>query len=99
MLFDAAGRRRALVTLPGCLSGRSPHNKGMRYPADPARVEEIIAVMRQAGEDRRIGISEFERGVSAVLEAPNEVAFAVIFRALPSPVAMTPAERPAGLCR
>jgi site-specific recombinase XerD len=24
----------------------------MRYPADPPRVEEIIAVMRQAGEDR-----------------------------------------------
>jgi integrase len=40
------------VTLPGYLVGRSPHNKGMRYPADPPRVEEIIAVMRQAGEDR-----------------------------------------------
>jgi site-specific recombinase XerD len=51
-LLDAAGRRRSPVTLPGYLSGRSPHNKGMRYPADPPRVEEIIAVMRQAGEDR-----------------------------------------------
>jgi site-specific recombinase XerD len=29
---------------------RSPANKGRRYPADPPRVEEIIAVMRQAGE-------------------------------------------------
>jgi site-specific recombinase XerD len=51
-LIDAAGRRRSPVTLPGHLSRHSPHNKGMRYPADPPRVEEIIAVMRQAGEDR-----------------------------------------------
>ena len=29
---------------------RSPPNKGRRYPADPPRVEEIVAVMRQAGE-------------------------------------------------
>jgi integrase len=28
---------------------RRPANKGRRYPADPPRVEEIIAVMRQAG--------------------------------------------------
>ncbi len=52
-LLDAAGRRRSPVTLPGYLSGRSPHNKGLRYPADPPRVEEIIAVMCQAGEDRQ----------------------------------------------
>jgi site-specific recombinase XerD len=51
-LIDAAGRRRSAVTLPGYLSGRAPRNKGMSYPADPPRVEEIIAVMRQAGEDR-----------------------------------------------
>nr|MDQ3350220.1 site-specific integrase [Acidobacteriota bacterium] len=29
--------------------GRTPGNKGMSYPADPPRVEEIVAVMRQAG--------------------------------------------------
>jgi site-specific recombinase XerD len=52
VLIDAIGRRQSKVTLPGYLSGRAPHNKGMRYPADPPRVEEIIAVMRQAGEDR-----------------------------------------------
>jgi hypothetical protein len=52
VLIDAAGRRRANVTLPGYLTGRSPHSKGMSYPADPPRVEEIIAVMRQAGNDR-----------------------------------------------
>jgi integrase len=32
--------------------GRRPANKGRRYPADPPRVEEIVAVMRQAGTDR-----------------------------------------------
>src|SRR5262249_39152978 len=31
------------------LSQRRPGNKGRRYPADPPRVEEIIAVMRHAG--------------------------------------------------
>ena len=29
--------------------GRRPANKGRRYPADPPRVEEIVAVMRKAG--------------------------------------------------
>ncbi|MGO9900561.1 MAG: hypothetical protein ACLP0J_12870 [Solirubrobacteraceae bacterium] len=62
--IDAASRRRANVTLPGYLTGRSPHNKGMSYPADPPRVEEIIAVMRQAGNDRH-GLRV--RGVIAVL--------------------------------
>jgi site-specific recombinase XerD len=31
---------------------RVPANKGMRYPADPPTVEEIVAVMRQAGQGR-----------------------------------------------
>lgn len=38
--------------MPGYLAGRAPRNKGMEYPADPPRPEEIIAVMRQAGQDR-----------------------------------------------
>jgi hypothetical protein len=50
--LDVVRRRRADVTLPGYLAGRAPRNKEMSYPADPPRVEEIIAVMRQAGEDR-----------------------------------------------
>lgn len=50
MQLDAAGRRRSPATLPGYHSGRAPGNKGRRYPADPPRVEEIVAVMRQAGE-------------------------------------------------
>jgi site-specific recombinase XerD len=36
--------------MPGYLCGRTPRNKGLRYPADPPRVEEIIAVMRAGGE-------------------------------------------------
>jgi hypothetical protein len=48
-LLDAAGRRRSPATMPGYLCGRPPKNKGMRYPADPPRPEEIIAVMRAAG--------------------------------------------------
>jgi site-specific recombinase XerD len=49
-LLDAAGRRRSPATVPGFHARRPPHNKGLRYPPDPPRVEEIIAVMRQAGE-------------------------------------------------
>jgi site-specific recombinase XerD len=52
VLLDAAGRRRSPATIPGYLAGRSPHNKGMQYPPDPPRPEEIIVVMRQAGHDR-----------------------------------------------
>lgn len=35
--------------MPGYHAGRPPRNKGIRYPADPPRVEEIVSVMRQAG--------------------------------------------------
>ena len=48
--LDAAGRRRSPATLPGYHSGRPPRNKGLRYPADPPSVEEIVAVMRCAGD-------------------------------------------------
>src|SRR5919198_341890 len=54
VLLDAAGRRRSPATLPGFHAGRPPRNKGRRYPADPPTVEEIVAVMRAAG-DRRHG--------------------------------------------
>ena len=49
-LLDAAGRRRSPATLPGFHAGRPPRNKGLRYPADPPKVEEIVAVMRAAGD-------------------------------------------------
>jgi integrase len=52
-VLDAAGRRRSPATLPGYHAGRPPRNKGRLYPADPPTVEEIIAVMRQTGDDRR----------------------------------------------
>jgi site-specific recombinase XerD len=47
-LLDAAGRQRSPATMPEYLCGRPPKNKGLRFPADPPRVEEIIAVMRVA---------------------------------------------------
>ena len=50
LLLDAAGRRRSPATLPEFHAGRPPRNKGMRYPADPPTVEEVIAVMRAASE-------------------------------------------------
>jgi site-specific recombinase XerD len=49
-LLDVAGNRRSPVTMPGFHEGRTPRNKGHRYPADPPIVEEIIAVMREAGD-------------------------------------------------
>ena len=52
VLIDAAGRRRSPATIPGHLAGRAPRNKGMQYPPDPPRPEEIIVVMRHAGQDR-----------------------------------------------
>jgi site-specific recombinase XerD len=49
-LLDRAGRRRSPATMPGFHAGRQPHNTGLRYPADPPKIEEIIAVMRVAGD-------------------------------------------------
>ncbi len=57
LLLYRAGRRRSPATLPGFHAGRAPGNKGLRYPADPPKVEEIVAVMRTAGDgahDRRL---------------------------------------------
>jgi integrase len=51
-VLDAAGRRRSPATLPGYHAGRPPRNKGMRYPADPPTIDEIVAVMRHAADDR-----------------------------------------------
>ena len=49
-LVDCAGRRRSPATVPGYHRGRPPRNRGLRYPADPPTVEEIISVMRAAGD-------------------------------------------------
>ena len=48
-LLDCAGRRRSPATLSSFHQGRTPRNKGLRYPPDPPTVEEIIAVMRACG--------------------------------------------------
>jgi site-specific recombinase XerD len=50
--------------MSGFHQGQPPRNKGLRYPPDPPTVEEIIAVMRAAG-DRPDGLRL--RGVIAVL--------------------------------
>jgi site-specific recombinase XerD len=63
-MVDVAGRRRSPATLPGYHAGRPPRNKGLRYPADPPRVEEIIAVMRQGGDGAH---GERVRGLIVVL--------------------------------
>jgi integrase len=51
VLVDVAGRRRSPATLPAFLAGRPAHNKGLRYPADPPTVQEIVAVMHAAGDE------------------------------------------------
>jgi integrase len=50
LLLDRAGRRRSPATMPGFHAGHAPGNKGLRYPADPPKIEEIIAVMRAASD-------------------------------------------------
>src|SRR5687768_14492681 len=50
LLLDRAGRRRSPATMPGFHAGHAPGNKGLLYPADPPKVEEIVAVMRSAGD-------------------------------------------------
>jgi integrase len=49
-LLDCAGRRRSLATTSDFHQGLSPRNKGLRYPPDPPTIEEIVAVMRAAGD-------------------------------------------------
>jgi site-specific recombinase XerC len=49
-LLDCAGRLRSPATMSSFHQGLSPRNKGLRYPPDPPTVEEIVAVMRAAGD-------------------------------------------------
>jgi integrase len=48
-LRDCLGRRRSSAATSAFHVGRPPRNRGLRYPADPPPVEEIVAVMRAAG--------------------------------------------------
>jgi hypothetical protein len=52
MLLDRAGRRRSPATMPGFHAGRPPRNKGLRYPADPPKVEEIVTVIARPATTR-----------------------------------------------
>lgn len=52
-LLDRAGRRRSPATMPGFHAGRPPRNKGLRNPADPPKVEEILVLLFIAEGARR----------------------------------------------
>jgi hypothetical protein len=52
-LLDCAGRRRSPATTSSFHQALPPRNTGMRYPPDPPTVEEIVAVMRATGDNRR----------------------------------------------
>jgi hypothetical protein len=41
--------------LPGFDVGHAPGNTGPRYPADPPKVEEVIAVMQPPERERTAG--------------------------------------------
>jgi hypothetical protein len=62
--LDSLGRRRSPAAVPGYLAGRPPRTEGRRYPADPPRTEEIIAVMRCCGDGLH---GDRARGLIAVL--------------------------------
>jgi site-specific recombinase XerD len=51
-VLDAAGRRRSPATMPGYHAGRPHRDKGRLCPANPPTVDEIVAVMRAARDDR-----------------------------------------------
>ena len=57
-MLDAKWRRRSPATLPGYHAGRPPRNKGLRYPADPPTVDEIVAVMRHSATTVTAGAGE-----------------------------------------
>ena len=63
-LVDVTGRLRSPAATPGHAAGCAPPNKGLRYPADPPTVEEIILVMRQAGPGPYV---DRTRGLIAIL--------------------------------
>jgi site-specific recombinase XerD len=52
-VLDSAGRRCSPATMPGYTTREGGRVTRASYPADPATVEEIVAAMRHAREDRR----------------------------------------------
>jgi hypothetical protein len=67
LLLDAAGRPRSPATLPEFHAGRPPRHKGMRYPADPPTIEEIVTVVRDARDARDGVYGRRLRGLIVVL--------------------------------
>jgi integrase len=63
-LVDITGRLRSPAATPGHWAGCAPPNKGLRCPADPPTVAEIILVMREAGPGP---YADRIRGVVAIL--------------------------------
>jgi len=62
--LDPLGRRVSPASVPRYLTGRPSRRKRPRYPADPPRTEEIIAVMRCCGDGLH---GDRARGLIAVL--------------------------------
>jgi hypothetical protein len=52
-LLDRPGRRRSPAILPGLHASHAPGNKGLRYPADAPKVEEIRRSGRVGGDVHR----------------------------------------------
>jgi hypothetical protein len=51
-VLDAAGRRRSPATPPAITLAARRATRAREYPADPPTVDEIVAVMRHAADDR-----------------------------------------------
>jgi hypothetical protein len=96
-LLDRAARRRSPATLPGFHAGYAPGNKGLRYPADPPRVEEIIAVMRAAGDGphgRRLSEAWRPSGRHRRLSATSpRLSYAVVAARMTTAIGDTPRRR------
>jgi hypothetical protein len=67
-LLDAAGRPRSPATMPVIMLAGSPRTRLAGKPTDPPTVDEIVAVMRQPGDDRH---GRRVRGLIAALCRPR----------------------------
>jgi integrase len=56
---DRIGRSRSPVTLPGYHKGRSPANKGQKYPASPPTTEEVAAMLARCDRTTPHGLRMF----------------------------------------
>lgn len=56
---DRIGRRRSPVTLPGYHKGRTPPNKGMKFPPSPPSTEEVAAMLACCDRNTPHGLRMF----------------------------------------